>query len=998
MVRVYVSSTIADLRRERRAVMDWLVAAQHQVVHSYRPDGETVRDSCLEDVDACDLFVLILGHRYGFRPADGNPEGLSITHLEFRRAGQSGRPRVGLLRTSIPDVSLSDMEDPQRAAPVVGFRDEVSREVRPALFHDESSLIAALSTGVQAELEKLGKRPDGVRPAGHRPAGPVLRLAPRPPFLAGREELLAELGTRLASGESIGPRVVVLSGLAGAGKTSVAVEYAHRHLAEAGVVWQLPAEDAAVLAAGFTELAGQLGAGEGWGGDPVAAVHSVLAAYPARWLLVFDNARDRASVARLVPPGGQGQVLITSRNALWPPGQLVEVPVLDVEVAAGFLVARTGDPDRQAAAGLAEAVGGLPLALEQAAAYIQATGDSLAGYLASFQQRRADLLARGEPVGYPGTVAAACVLAFTQLEETAPVAAGLLRLLAFCAPEAVPLGLLLRPQPGLAEQLPAEVAPGLVPLLEDELAVKDAVGALRQYSLVRPAGAGAVSVHRLVQAVTAEQMPELLAGAWRRVAALVIEAAIPIRTWQPDAWPVCAVLLPHARAVLGLTSDGMERIAAYVGYSGSYSAARDLFQLIADAREADHAYGPEHRETLFARGRVAYWTSEAGDAAGARDQVGILLPIVERVLGPEDPETLRIRGNLASFTGRAGDAAGARDQLAALLPIRERMLGPEDRDTLVTRGELAYYTGEAGDAAGARDQVAALLPIRERVRGPEHPDTLSGRRSLARWTGHTGDAAGARDQLAALLSTDERVLGPEHPDTLAVRANLATWTGRAGDAAGARDQLAALLPIRQRVSGPEHPATLSVRHNLARWTGEAGDAAAARDQFAALLPIRERALGPEHPNTLTSRSNLATWTGEAGDAGGARDQLAALLPIRERVLGPEHPNTLSNRRRLAHWTGEAGDAGGARDQFAALLPTDERMLGPARPETLTVRANLANWTGKAGDAAAARDQLTALLPIFEQVLGPQHPSTLVVRRDLTQWTQEAGANPRRRPG
>src|SRR5215471_15843132 len=112
MAKVYVSSTIADLDAERQAVIDWLVAAQHQVVHSYRPNSDTVRDSCLDDVDTCDLYVLILGHRYGFQPSEGNPERLSITHLEFRRAGQSGKPRVALLRTSMPDVSSSDMADP----------------------------------------------------------------------------------------------------------------------------------------------------------------------------------------------------------------------------------------------------------------------------------------------------------------------------------------------------------------------------------------------------------------------------------------------------------------------------------------------------------------------------------------------------------------------------------------------------------------------------------------------------------------------------------------------------------------------------------------------------------------------------------------------------------------------------------------------------------------------------------------------------------------------
>ena len=254
-------------------------------------------------------------------------------------------------------------------------------------------------------------------------------------------------------------------------------------------------------------------------------------------------------------------MLITSQSALWPPGQALEVPVLDIGVAADFLVSRTGDPDRQAAGELADALGGLPLALEQAAAYIQASGNSLAGYLALFRQRRADLLARGEPTGYGETVATTWALAFDRLEHAAPGAAGLLRLLACCAPEAVPLRLLLQPRPGLAGRLGQEVAPVLVPLLDDPLAAGDAVAALRRYSLVTPAGDGSVSVHRLVQAVTADQMPAELASQWRQAAAALIEAAIPADPQLPATWPAYAVLLPHARAALDLTSDGMGRIA-----------------------------------------------------------------------------------------------------------------------------------------------------------------------------------------------------------------------------------------------------------------------------------------------------------------------------------------------------------------------------------------------------------------------------------------------------
>jgi hypothetical protein len=500
------------------------------------------------------------------------------------------------------------------------------------------------------------------------------------------------------------------------------------------VVWQVPAGDPAVLAAGLGELAAQLGVREGPdGGDPVASVHAVLATWPAGWLLMFDDCPGPAAVQQVLPPAGDGRVLITSRNALWPPRQAVEVPVLGPGVAARFLAERTGDPDEVAATELAEAVGGLPLALEQAAAYIQATGGSLAGYLAAFRQRRRDLLARGEPTGYSGTVATTWALAFAQLEHSGPGAAGLLRLLAFCAPEAVPLGLLLQPWPGLTGQLPAEVAPVLAPLLEDELAAGDAVAALRRYSLVGPAGDGMVLVHRLVQAVTLDQMTEELASECRAAAATLIEAAIPADTRLREAWQPCAVLPPHAQAALADHSEGILRMSEYLGHSGSYAAARDLLQTVAGARE--QTLGLRYPDMLAARRELAGWTALAGEPAEARDLVAALLPLMEQTLGEQHPHTLYARHNLAQWTGDAGDPEAARDLVAALLPVAEHTLGPEHLGGLTARHDFARWTGEAGDPSAARDLLAALLPVYEHTLGAEHPDTLAIRSDLAHWTG-----------------------------------------------------------------------------------------------------------------------------------------------------------------------------------------------------------------------------------------------------------------------
>jgi hypothetical protein len=816
MAKVYVSSTIADLKPERQAVLDWLRAARHLAVDSYLPDSDTVRDSCLDDVAACDLYVLILGHRYGFVPADDNPERLSITQLEFRRAGECGIPRIALLRTSIPDERLADLQDPAKAALVWAFRAEVAHAVRPAEFSDQAGLIQGLSTGIQAALAKLAQQP-----AGQATAGRVLRLAPRPVFLAGREELLAELDTRLAAGdEGAGPRVVALYGLGGAGKTSVALEYAHRHLAECGVVWQLPAEDATVLAGGLSELAAELGLADGPdAGNPVARLHAALVRRDD-WLLIFDSVPDPAAIDGWLPPAGRGRVLITSQYPFWPGGQALEVRLLNQATAAEFLMTRTdASADEEAAAvELAGELDGLPLALEQAAAYMRATGRDIPGYLELFREWWVELLARGELIGYDKRVTTTWAVAFTEVGQSGP-ASGLLRLVACCAAEYIPLRLLLRPRPGLAAAVGAEVAPLLMPLLNDPIACDDAVAGLRRYSLISAPHHGIVSVHRLVQKITMAQLDLGVAEDWRRGAAALIEAALPDDADDPANWPVFAVLLPHAQTALTSASYGIDKAATYLRAIGEHRTALDLQRQILTACDLD--------------------------------------------LGAKHPRTLTARASLATLTGEAGAPAAARDQFAELLPVLTLVLGAEHPATLRARASLAYWTGETGAPAAARDQFAELLLVLTRVLGAEHPATLAARRNLARSTGDAADAAGARNQFAALLPIQERVSGGRHPDTLTVRASLAHWTGMAGDPAVARDQYAELVPIREQLLGAEHPRTLVARAGLARWTGKAGDPAGARDQYAELLPLLERVLGVEHPDTRDARASLAQGAREA---------------------------------------------------------------------------------------------------------------------------------------
>lgn len=826
--RVFLSHT-AELREFPHA-WSFVAAAEEAVSRAghafadmaYSPvRDEKPAEYCRAQVRDCDIYVGLIGLRYG-TPVHDQPE-LSYTELEFDAATEASLPRLVFLLDEEKEVPIPARwllnSDPDLRARQRAFR---------ARLRDSGTMTGTFSSPQQLGLLLLHALTDLRR---ERQPGMALRLPQRPEFVFGRKDLLAELHARLTGRDRDGPGIVALCGPGGVGKTSAAVEYAYRHLAEFGVVWQLPAEEPAALAAGLSELAGQLdGRGGPNAGDPRARVHAALAGRDD-WLLIFDNAADPVDIDGLLPPAGGGRVLITSQYPHWPADQELDVPVLDQATAAQFLLTRTGAGSGADAAAaelaaelateLAGELGGLPLALEQAAAYMRATGRTITDYLGLFRDCRAELMARGNPVGYDKRVTTTWELASAELTRSG-LAPGLLRMVACCAPEDIPLRLLLCPRPGLAATFGPDVAPLLTPLLDSPIACDEAVAGLRRYSLISAPRGGFVSVHRLVQKITADQLDPDVAKDWRRATAALIEAALPSDAADADdpaTWSAFAALLPHALMALPPGSGGMDKVAAFLRAFGNDTAALQLQQQIVAACDIDP--GADHPRTLAARTNLATLTGEIGDRAAARAQFADLVPALTRVLGAGHPRTLAAQASLAYWTGEDGKPAAARDQFAALLPELSRMLGDESLTVLAVRANLARSTGDAGDAAGARDQFAALLPIRERVSGDRHPATLTTRASLAYWTGTAGDAAGARDQYATLVPIRAEILGPEHSRTLTARGYLAHWTGEAGDPAAARDQFAALVPVMTRVLGDEHPATLQARASLDRWTRQA---------------------------------------------------------------------------------------------------------------------------------------------------------------------------------
>jgi len=807
---------------------------------------------------------------------------------------------------------------------------------------------------------------DGLVAIGRTPAGPVAWNVPaRLARFVGREDLLAVVDGELSSPSRLA--LVALDGMGGVGKTSLAVEYAHRWVERFDVVWWVPSERAELVEQRLAELAEPLGLKPGLDAD---AVWSALRAVSS-WLVVFDNVEEIAAVERFQPSGG-GRVLVTSRRrAARRLGSSVTVTPFDRDASVRLLAARVPNIDRAAAGRVAELVGDLPLAVETAAGYLDETeipADEYANLLASRPE-----LTLGDP----------WQLSAERLREQHPAAAELLELFAWCAADPVPLSMLTADSTRLGGALSRAAS--------EDVAWADTVGALVGYSLARRDG-DALVVHRLVAAAARRTMSAERSSQCVGVLAEVMRVALPGKIWgNPAGWPVWRILLPHALTIAGYArgergrvfEDGCwlaDRAATYLEGHGQLSVAIPIFERT--LTDAEKVLGGDHPDTLTSRNNLAGAYRSIGRVEQAINLFEQTLADRQRILGDEHPDTLTSRHSLAGAYRAVGRVAQAISLYERTLSDAERVLGDEHPDTLTLRNNLAGAYQAAGQAEEAISLFERTLADRERVLGDEHPDTLTSRNNLAyavRAAGRIGQAIGLFERT---LADRERVLGDEHPDTLTSRHSLAYAYQAAGQVGQAISLYERTLADRERVLGDEHPDTLTSRNNLAYAYQAAGQVEQAVSLFERTLADRERVLGDEHPDTLTSRNNLAGVHAATGRVEQAIGLFERTLTDREHVLGGMHPDTLTSRNNLAYAYQAAGRVEQAIGLFERTLTDREHVLGGMHPDTLTSRNNLAYAYQAAGWVEQAISLYERTVADAERVLETGHPSLTTFRSNL----------------
>lgn len=811
---------------------------------------------------------------------------------------------------------------------------------------------ASLRSAERARLAKAFGKP--LEQWGN--ADPLWKVPfPRNRYFTGRKRLLERLHQALAAEQAV--EAQALSGLGGIGKTQTAIEYAYRYADEYEAVFWVRADSFETLLSDFADLAVVLDLPVQQERDQryvVSLVKLWLEKHDS-WLLIFDNADNPALVSNFLPGRGRGAVLLTTRaQATGPHIKTIPMGKMSNEEGISFLLHRmhadedqrpssTGiDPQEQEEARqLCEYMDGLPLALDQAAAYMEETGCTLSDFLDLFKTHGKLLLDRRGPTAsdHPESVAATWLMVLQRVEHTRPAAAELLRFCAFLHPDAMPEAMIIAGASMLGPALQATAI--------DKSAWNEAIAELQKYSLVKRDGVKKIlTMHRLMQAVIKDSMNQKALRKWAERVVRTVNATFPDP--EPGSWPQCESLLPHALLAAQYIEEYhipseeaaglLYEMASYLQARARYSEAEPFYQRALRIRE--QRSGREHLNVAASLDGLANLYRDRGKYGEAESLYQRALRIQEQQLGQGHLDVAISLEGLAILYKEQGKYGEAVRLHQRALAIREQQLGPGHLLVASSLNGLALLYKEQGRYAEAESLYQRSLAIREQQLGPEHPQVAASLNNLANLYMMQDKYAEAEVLHQRSLALSIQVYGEEHPETANSLNNLAVVYYEQGKYTEAVPRLQRALHLWEQHLGETHPHVAIALNNLAQLYTRQGEYAEAEPLYQQALHIWAQQLEPEHPDGAEPLDGLANLYREQGKYAEAEQLYQRALRIREQGQGAEHPETALIMYHLALLWEAQGNKEEAKTWYTRALAICERTLGRQHPQTTETRHHL----------------------------------------------------------
>ena len=825
---------------------------------------------------------------------------------------------------------------------------------------------------------------------------------------------------------------VALVGLGGVGKSQLAIEYAYRiaagHL-DRWVFWvhagaQARVEEGFRTIANTVKMPGR--------NHPKADIPQLVYGWLSnerngRWIIILDSAddrnvfyssddvRNRKPFVDFLPQSRNGSIIITTRNkdlASRLTGRhqnIIEVgPMVQMD-ALTLLERKLGSiPNTDAAAELIRALDFVPLAISQAAAYIQARAprSSLEKYLAECQEsdrKRSRLLEHDagdlrRDGGASNAILTTWQISFNHIRSERPSAADLLSLMSFFDQQGIPESILKSSK----QTKTATRASGSEDTEdsgsdssdnETDGGFDDDVAILRDYCLIVVNEAGdQFEMHGLVQ-LSMRKWLETFRQQETFKQQFIERMAASFPTGEYENWVKCWTLFAHVEVALGYrpSEETVEKWAMLLHNGGWYAWSQGRYevaeQMLGKARNVrKKKLGADDMATLAS---TSLFALVQGDRGQWKESEKLLVQVIETrkiKLGADHPSTLASMNNLASTFWDQGRWEEAEKLFVQVMEIFETKLGVDHPSTLTSTANLASTYNNQGRWEEAEKLGVQVIETSKTKLGADHPSTLTSMANLASTYRNQGRWEEAEKLGVQVMETFKTKLGADHPSTLTSVANLASTYKNQGRWEEAEKLEVQAIKTSKTKLGADHPSTLTSMANLASIYRNQGRWEEAEKLGVQVIETFKTKLRADHPSTLTSMANLASTYMNQGRWEEAEKLGVQVMEIFNTKLGADHPSTLTSMDNLASIYRNQGRWEEAEKLGVQVMETRKTKLGADHLDTLTTMNNLAfTWKhqGRHTDALALMEDCAQAC---QRVLGRKHPYTLSSLGAIAKWS------------
>jgi len=728
-----------------------------------------------------------------------------------------------------------------------------------------------------------------------------------------------------------------------------------------------------------------------------------------RWLLIIDNADDvemlydRAdesnessgspALADYLPFSRKGSILFTTRNLEAAAKEAgVNVIILremsesdSQKLLETSLINNSLTEGKDVTANLLDNLTHLPLAIKQAAAYMNKNMMSVSEYLALYEGNDDDLLHllseefedQGRYREVKNPIASTWLISFRQISSRDQLAEEYLCFMSCVAQQDIPLSLL--PPATKLKQL-------------------EAIGTLSSYAFItKRNGQDSYEIHRLVQIAmhnwlkTKGQM-----SLWSGKALIQVVKVFPFPEHENRAtW---TTYLPHAQRVLsfqeyfGNLEESHRELLSNVGWcfkvNGKYAEAEQMLRQTLMLKEK--VLDKEHPSTLGSMNNLAIVLDSQGKYEEAEQMHRQTLMLNKKMLGEKHPSTLDSMNNLAVVLHNQEKYEEAEQMHRQTLMLKKKMLGEKHSSTLDSMNNLAEVLRYQGKYDEAESMHRQTLMLKKKMLDEKHSSTLDSMNNLAVVLHNQEKYEEAEQMHRQTLMLMKKMLGEKHPSTLDSMNNLAIVLRSQGKYEEAEQMHRQTLELKKKVLGKEHPDTLDSMNNLAIVLDSQGKYEEAEQMHRQTLTLRKKVLGKEHLNTLMSMRNLAAVLHSQEKYEETKQMHRQTLELRKKMLGKEHPDTLVSMNNIAVVLHNQEKYEEAEQMHRQTLELRKKMLGKEHSDTLVSMNNLAAVLHNQEKYEEAEQMHRQTLMLRKKMLRKEHPDTLGSMKNLTSTLQQQG--------